>query len=52
MSEDICVPFDLPALSRKKVSADFAGGATSYDGSLLRLREADRLRESGAPFYS
>jgi hypothetical protein len=52
MSEDICVPFDLPALSRKKVFADSAGGATSYDGGLLLLRETDRLRKSGAPSYS
>jgi hypothetical protein len=52
MSEDIYVPFDLPATSRKKVFADTAGGATSYDGGLLLLREADRLRESGALSYS
>ncbi len=52
MSEDIYVPFDLPAASGNKVFADSVGGATSYDGGLLLLREADRLRESGAPSYS
>lgn len=43
MSEDSFLPFDLPAVFRKKVSASFDGGAISSDGGLLLLREADRL---------
>jgi hypothetical protein len=42
MSDDSFLPFDLPAVSRKKVSASFDGGAISSDGGLLLLREADR----------
>lgn len=42
MSDDSFLPFDLPAVSRKKVSANFDGGAISSDGGLLLLREADR----------
>ena len=42
MAEVSFLPFDLPAISRKKVSANFDGGAISSDGGLLLLREADR----------
>ena len=28
------LPFDLPAVKRKRVTADFAGGSTSSDGGL------------------
>lgn len=42
MSDDTFLPFDLPAVCRKKVSASFDGGAISSDGGLLLLREADR----------
>jgi len=42
MSDDTFLPFDLPAVCRKKVSANFDGGAISSDGGLLLLREADR----------
>jgi hypothetical protein len=42
MSDDSFLPFDLPAVSRKKMSANFDGGAISSDGGLLLLREADR----------
>ena len=42
MIEDTPLPFDLPAASRKKVTADFAGGLISSDGGLVLLREADR----------
>jgi len=42
MSDDSFLPFDLPAASHKKVSANFDGGAISSDGGLLLLREADR----------
>ena len=41
MSDDCFHPFVLSAVSRKKVSASFNGGAISNDGDLL-LREANR----------
>ena len=41
MSDDCFHPFVLSAVSRKKVSASFDGGAISNDGDLL-LREANR----------
>ena len=42
MTDDIPLPFDLPAVSRKKVTADFAGGSISSDGGLVLLRGAER----------
>ena len=42
MTEDSLLPFDLPAVKRKKVTADFAGGSISSDGGLVLLREAER----------
>ena len=42
MTEDTFLPFDLPAVSRKKVTADFAGGSISSDGGLVLLRGAER----------
>ena len=42
MIDNSFLPFDLPAVCRKKVSASFDGGAISSDGGLLLLREADR----------
>ena len=42
MTEDTPLPFDLPAGSRKKVTADFAGELISSDGGLVLLREAER----------
>ena len=42
MTEDILLPFDLPAVRRKKVTADFEGGLISSDGGLVLLREAER----------
>ncbi|MDE0173716.1 MAG: IS1380 family transposase [Defluviicoccus sp.] len=42
MTDDILLPFDLPAVSRKKVTADFAGGSISSDGGLVLLRGAER----------
>ena len=42
MTEDTLLPFDLPAVQRKKVTADFAGGSISSDGGLVLLREAER----------
>ena len=41
-AEDTPLPFDLPAVSRKKVTADFAGGSISSDGGLVLLRAAER----------
>ena len=42
MIEDSLLPFDLPAVQRKKVTADFAGGSISSDGGLVLLRAAER----------
>ena len=42
MTEDTLLPFDLPAVSFKKVTADFAGGSISSDGGLVLLRAAER----------
>ena len=42
MTEDSLLPFDLPAVQRKKVTADFEGGLISSDGGLVLLREAER----------
>ena len=42
MTSDTPLPFDLPAVSRKKLTVDFAGGSQSSDAGLLLLREAER----------
>ena len=42
MTEDTPLLFDLPAVSRKKVTADFEGGSISSDGGLVLLRAAER----------
>ena len=42
MTEDTLLPFDLPAVQRKKVTADFAGGSISSDGGPVLLRAAER----------
>ena len=42
MTDDTLLPFDLPAVQRKKVTADFAGGSISSDGGLVLLRGAER----------
>ena len=42
MTEDTLLPFDLPAVRRKKVTADFEGGLSSSDGGLVLLRGAER----------
>ena len=42
MTEDSLLPFDLPAVSRKKATCDFGGGLISSDGGLVLLREAER----------
>src|SRR5712675_1962836 len=42
MGEDIRLPFDLPAVARKKVSAAFDGGRITSDGAVMLLAQADR----------
>src|SRR5262249_33240475 len=42
MTEDTPLPFDLPAVHPKKLTADFNGGTQSSNGGLLLLREAER----------
>jgi hypothetical protein len=42
MTDDSLLPFDLPAVHRKKVTAAFDGGLISSDGGLVLLREAER----------
>src|SRR5208282_2987862 len=43
MTDDTLLPFDLPAVCRKKLTVDFDGGNQSSDaGLLLLLREAER----------
>ena len=44
MTEHTLLPFDLPACSRKKVTAAFDGGLISSDGGLVLLRDAERRR--------
>src|SRR5260370_30436113 len=42
MTDDTPLPFDLPAVDRKKLTVDFEGGTQSSDAGLLLLREAER----------
>lgn len=42
MHDDTLLPFDFPAVGRKKVTAAFDGGRLSSDGGLLLLRAAER----------
>src|SRR5258707_10682068 len=42
MTDDTPLPFDLPAVDRKKLTVDFNGGTQSSDAGLLLLREAER----------
>lgn len=41
MDDDSHLPFDLPAVCRKKVSVGFDGGRLSSDGGVLLLREVE-----------
>ena len=41
MDEDIPLPFDLPAVARKKVSAAFDGGRITSDGGVMLLAQAE-----------
>lgn len=38
MDEDTVLPFDLPAVARKKVSVAFDGGMLSSDAGVLLVR--------------
>src|SRR5882724_2495151 len=42
MDEDTLLPFELPAVARKKVSVGFDGGQMSSDAGVLLLREVER----------
>src|SRR5262249_29434654 len=42
MTDDTLLPFDLPAVRRKKLTVDFNGGNQSSDAGLLLLRDAER----------
>jgi hypothetical protein len=42
MTEATLLPFELPAIQRKKLTVDFAGGNQSSDAGLLLLRQAER----------
>src|SRR5260221_14435778 len=42
MNENILLPFDLPAVARKKVSAAFDGGRITSDGGVMLLAQAER----------
>jgi hypothetical protein len=42
MDEDIPLPFDLPAVARKRVSAAFDGGRITSDGGVMLLTQAER----------
>lgn len=42
MTDDTLLPFDLPAVCRKKVTAAFDGGRLSSDGGVLLLRGVER----------
>jgi hypothetical protein len=41
-SDDILLPFSLPSICKKKVTAAFDGGQISSDGGVLLLAGADR----------
>mgnify|MGYP003345699464 CR=1 FL=1 len=42
MIEATPLPFDLPAVARKKLTVDFDGGNQSSDGGVLALRAAEQ----------
>ena len=45
MTEDSLLPSNLPAVQRKKATADFAGRSISSDGGVVLLRAAGRRLE-------
>jgi hypothetical protein len=42
MDNNNFLPFDLPALARKKMTAAFDGGRLSSAGGVVPLRDAER----------
>src|SRR5712692_3719808 len=42
MSEDIPLPFNLPAVAHKSFSAAFDGGRITSDGGVMLLAQAER----------
>jgi hypothetical protein len=42
IDDDIPLPFDLPPVARKKVSAAFDGGRITSDGGVMLLAQAER----------
>ena len=42
MNDDIPLPFELPAVARKKVSAAFDGGRITSDGGVMLLAQAEQ----------
>ena len=42
MSDDSLLPFDFPAVSRKKLTAAFDGGRMTSDGGVMLLAAAER----------
>ena len=42
MPDATLLPFDLPAVRRKKLTVDFDGGTQSSDGGVLLLRAAEK----------
>ena len=42
MDEGILLPFDLPTIARKRVSAAFDGGRITSDGGVMLLAQAER----------
>jgi hypothetical protein len=42
MTDETLLPFDLPAVCRKKLTVDFSGGTQSSNNCLLLVREAER----------
>jgi hypothetical protein len=46
MDEDIPLPFELPAVARKKVSVGFDGGRMSRSRDLCAARGPSRRRRS------
>jgi hypothetical protein len=42
MNDDTPLPFELPAVARKKVTAAFDGGRITSDGGVMLLAAADR----------
>jgi hypothetical protein len=42
MTDDTLLPFNLPAVARKKVTAAFDGGRITSDGGVMLLAQAER----------